>query len=83
MINYSQNHATRDNRSKTTYGFIMACIELHDTGQTLRHIETKSLATHGFPKKFKTLPLEPTKAFLERLHTPYKTTYALPRSLLH
>ena len=37
------------------YGFIMACIELYDTSQTLNHTD---LATCGFQKK---IPDTPTK----------------------
>jgi len=45
------------NRSKTTYRFIMACIEFYATGQNSITLKSKDLATHGFQKN----PDTPTK----------------------
>jgi len=42
------------------YGFIMACIELYDTGQSSVTLKSKDLATHGFHKKFQTLEAKPS-----------------------
>ena len=58
------------------YGFIMACIELYDTGQSSVTLKSKDLATHGFHKKIPDTRTQSQAQFQKSQPTPCKPTCA-------